>query len=212
MNILDEITATFQEPNTILPRIFEEYIVWKPEGKQLILKQKMVLLLCRQAQYRVKQIINLELDPQEGFIATIEHNNIPIKLHFTPEKITLNEDSLEGELRLLQPPKFEPGPTIYSYLIAGLKTFLGGKIADKPLPKEVRVENDKVYYTLAQNPSKLLDALSHNLENGSALMIDMKQGELTIETSYALKQISQKKMRKWGQKVRKYIYNNYLRK
>ncbi len=109
-----------------------------------------------------------------------------MKLHFTPEKITLHEDCLEGELRLLKAPQFETESIVYRYLIAGWKTFLGGKIPNGSLPKEVRIENDKIYYTLPRNQLQLLDALFHNLENGSSLMTKLEQGDLTIETSVAL--------------------------
>jgi len=86
----------------------------------------------------------------------------------------------------LKSPQFDTESRIYSYLIAGWTTFLGGKIPNGALPKEVRIENNKVYYTLPRNQSQLLDALFHNLENGSALMANLKQGDLTIETSVAL--------------------------
>lgn len=186
MGILNKITVTFQESRKIIQRTLEEYIMLKAEVKQLTLKKKMVLLLCQQAESRVEQLTSLEPDSEEGLIATIEYNKIQIKLHFTPEKITLNEDSLSGELRLLKPPKFDTESRIYSYLIAGWTTFLGGKIPNGALPKEVRIENNKVYYTLPRNQLQLLDALFHNLENGSALMANLKQGDLTIETSVAL--------------------------
>ncbi len=186
MGILNKITVTFQESRKILQRTLEKYILLKAEVKQLTLKKKMVLLLCQQAESRVEQLTSLEPDSEEGLIATIEYNKIQIKLHFTPEKITLNEDSLSGELRLLKPPQFDTESRIYSYLIAGWTTFLGGKIPNGALPKEVRIENNKVYYTLPRNQLQLLDALFHNLENGSALMANLKQGDLTIETSVAL--------------------------
>lgn len=75
---------------------------------------------------------------------------------------------------------------IYRYLIAGWKTFLEGKIPNGALPKEVKIENNKVYYNLPRNQLQLLDSLFHNLETGSALMTNVKQGDLTIETSVAL--------------------------
>jgi len=186
MGILNKITVTFQESRKILQRTLEEYILLRAEAKQLTLKKKMVLLLCQQAESRVEQLTSLEPDSEEGLIATIQYNKIQVKLHFTPEKITLNEDSLSGELRLLKSPQFDTESRIYSYLIAGWTTFLGGKIPNGALPKEVRIENNKVYYTLPRNQSQLLDALFHNLENGSALMANLKQGDLTIETSVAL--------------------------
>jgi hypothetical protein len=68
------------------------------------LTKKMVLFLCQQAESRVEQLKSLELHSEKELIATIEYNKIQIKLHFTPEKITLNKDCIEGELRLLTPP------------------------------------------------------------------------------------------------------------
>ncbi len=50
----------------------------------------------------------------------------------------------------------------------------------------MRIEKDKVYYTLPRNQLQLLDALFHTLENGSALMMNLKQGDLIIQTSATL--------------------------
>jgi hypothetical protein len=186
MSIFNKITATFQESREFLKRSLEEYIMFSSEAKQLILKKKVILLLCQQAESRVEQLKILEPDFEEGLIATIEYNKVQVKLHFTPEKITLNKEYIEGELRLLKPPQFDTESIVYRYLIAGWKTFLGGKLPNGALPKEVRIENNKVYYTLPRNQLQLLDSLFHSLENGSALMTNLKQGDLTIETSVAL--------------------------
>lgn len=186
MSVFNKITERFQESRQFLKKSTEEYIMFSPEAKQLTLKRKMVLRLCKQAVSRVEQLTSLEPDSEEGLIATIEHNKIQVQLHFTPEKITLNEDYIEGELRLLKPPTFATESIVYRYLIAGWKIFLGGKIPNGTLPKEVRMQNNKIYYTLPRQQLMLLDSLFHNLENGSALMTNLQQGDLTIETSVAL--------------------------
>ncbi|WP_334847449.1 hypothetical protein [Nostoc sp.] len=186
MGVFNKITATFQESRQFLKRSLEEYVMFSSEAKYLTLTKKMVLLLCQQAESRVEQLKSLKPHSEEGLIATIEYNKIQVQLHFTPEKIILNEDCLEGELRLLKPPEFETESIVYRYLIAGWKTFLGGKLPNEALPKEVRIENNKIYYTLPRNQLQLLDDLFYSLENGSALITNLKQGELTIETSVAL--------------------------
>ncbi|MEH1801570.1 MAG: hypothetical protein V7L13_20815 [Nostoc sp.] len=181
-----KITAAFQESRQFLKRSLEEYIMFSSGTKQLTLTKKMVSLLCQQAESRVEQLKSLKPHSEEGLIATIEYNKIQVQLHFTPEKITLNEDCFEGELRLLKPPEFDTESIVYRYLIAGWKIFLGGKLPNGALPKEVRIENNKVYYTLPRNQVQLLDDLFYSLENGSALMTNLKQGDLTIETSVIL--------------------------
>ncbi|MEH1867779.1 MAG: hypothetical protein V7K69_22630 [Nostoc sp.] len=186
MSLFNKFAATFEESRQFFQRSLEEYIMFSSEAKQLTLTKKMVLILCQQAESRVEQLKSLKPHSEEGLIATIEYNKVQVKLHFTPEKITLNKEYIEGELRLLNPPKFETESIVYRYLIAGWTRFLGGKFPNGALPKEVRIENNKVYYTLARNELQLLDSLFHNLENGSALMTKLQQGELTIETSVAL--------------------------
>ncbi len=186
MGVFNKINETFQESKQLLKKSLEEYISFSNEAKQLTLKRKMVLRLCQQAESRIEQLTSLETDAEEGLIAKILYNNVQVKLHFTPEKITLEEDSITGELRLLKSPEFETESIVYRYLIAGWKIFLGGKIPDGNLPKEVRIEKDKIYYTLPRNKLQLVDALFHNLENGSTLMTSLKQGDLTIKTSVAL--------------------------
>ncbi|MEA5627423.1 hypothetical protein [Nostoc sp. UHCC 0251] len=186
MGVFNKFTATFQESRQFLKRSIEEYIMFSSEAKQLTLTKKMVLLLCQQAESRVEQLRSLEPHSEEGLVATIEYNKIQVKLHFTPEKITLNKDCVEGELRLLNPPEFETESIVYRYLIAGWTRFLGGKFPNGALPKEVRIENNKVYYTLPRTQLQLLDSLFHSLENGSSLKINLQQGNLTVETSVAL--------------------------
>ena len=186
MGVFNKITATFQESRQFLKKSLGEYILFSSEDKQLTLKKPIVLLLCQQAESRVEQLISLKPDTDEGLIATIEYNKIQVKLHFTPEKITLNEDCIEGVLSLLKPPQFDTESIVYRYLIAGWKTFWGGKLPNGALPKDVRIENNKVYYTLPRNQLQLLEDFFYSLENGSALITNLKQGDLTIETSVAL--------------------------
>lgn len=186
MGILSKITTTFQESRKILQRTLEEYIIFSSEAKQLTLTKKTVLLLCQQAQSRVEQLKSLKPDSNEGLIATIQYKEIQVQLHFTPEKITLNEDCLEGELRLLKSPQLDTESIVYRYLITGWRIFLGGKIPNGALPKGVKIKNNKVYYTFPRDQLQLLDALFHNLENGSTLITTLKQGNLTLETSVAL--------------------------
>ena len=186
MSVFDKLTTTFQESRKFLQKILEEYIMFSSEAKQLILREKTVLQLCKQAESRVEQLKSLKPHQAEGLIATIEHQKVLIELHFTPEKITLNEDSLEGEIRLLKSPQFETESIVYRSLIAGWKVFLGGKIPNEALPKEVRIQKDKVYYTFSRDQLQLADALFHSLKNGSALITHLKQGELIIETSETL--------------------------
>ncbi|MEM7552915.1 MAG: hypothetical protein AAF378_02245 [Cyanobacteria bacterium P01_A01_bin.84] len=187
MSILDKLGSNLGESTNFLQKTLDKYIVFNPEAKQVILKNQAVLLLSQQAQSRVEQLKNLETHPEEGLIATVEHNQVTAQLHFTPVKMTLHQDSIDGELRLLETPEFETDSMIYKYLIAGWKTFLGGKIPSGVLPKEFRIESDdRVYYTLPRNQLKLLDAFAHTLENGSTLIANLKQGELIIETSVAL--------------------------
>ncbi|MEA5569869.1 hypothetical protein [Calothrix sp. UHCC 0171] len=166
--------------------MLEDYISFAPQSKELILKKKTVLSLCQQAESRVEQIKSLEPDTEEGLIATVEVNKIQIKLHFMPEKITLHKDYLQGEIRLLNPPKFETESLIYRSLIAGWQIFLGGKIPNGVLPEEVRVEKDKIYYKLPRQQLQLIDILFHTLESNSALFTNVKQGELTIQSSVTL--------------------------
>lgn len=122
----------------------------------------------------------------EGLIATIEHNKFQVKIHFTPEKITLNKDNIEGKLRLLTKPQFETENTIYRYLIAGWQNFLGGRIPNAALPENIRIENEIIHYCMPRNQSQLMEALFSSLKTESALTTNLKQGELTIKTSAAL--------------------------
>lgn len=181
-----KIKATLQDSKQFLQGMIAEYIMFSPQAKQLTLKQKTVILLCQQAVSKVEQLKSLQPDDKEGLIAIIEHKQIQAKIHFTPEKITLHEDYIEGQLRLLIPPQFQTDSLVYRYLIAGWQVFLGGKLPNGALPDGVRLENDKVYYTLPRKQLQLLDALFSRLKNDSALITTLKQGELIIESSVTL--------------------------
>lgn len=186
MSVFNKFKGTFQASNNLLQRLLENYLSFSTESKQLILGRKTVLLLCQQAISRVEKLKNLEPDVKEGLIATVEHQKLQIKVHFTPEKITLYEDCIKGELRLLTPPQFESDSLLYRTLIASWKIFLGGKLPNGTLPEEVKLKGDKVYYTLSRNQLDLLDALLSSLKQGSSIIVSLKQGELILESSVAL--------------------------
>ncbi len=180
MNVFKQLKTKFQESGKLAQKLLSEYIIFVRESKQLVLTQKTVLLLCQQAINRVEQIKSLEPDSEEGLIATIEANQVKAELHFTPETITVHQDYIEGELRLLNPPKFSSESLIYRYLIAGWQTFLGGKIPNGVVPEGVRLEKDIIYYKLTRNQSDLVDALFSGVENDSNLSTSLVQGNLII--------------------------------
>ncbi|MEC4803019.1 MAG: hypothetical protein SAJ12_17555 [Jaaginema sp. PMC 1079.18] len=186
MGILKNIQATVQVSKQLGQKYTQEYLTFDSEIKQLTLKKKTVLLLCQQAETRVDKLQKLEPNPKEGLIATIEHKNVLAKVHFTPEKIILLEDCVEGQLRLLNSPELQSNSLIYRYLIAAWKTFLGGKIPHDVLPEGVRIEGDKIYYSFPRNQAPLLNVLFSSLEKDSVLIADLKQGELAIQTAVAV--------------------------
>lgn len=104
-------------------------------------------------------------------------------LYFTPEKISIKDDYVEGELRLLSTPKLASDSMVYRYLIAGWQTFLGSKIPAQVLPKDIIVEQDKVYYSLPKNKLELLKLFLATIEKDSTLSTTLKNKELTITSS-----------------------------
>jgi hypothetical protein len=187
MEILNQLGKAFQGSGKLLQQYVKDYIDVIPQSKQLILKPKAVLLLCQQATARVEQLTGLEPDANEGLIAIVEHQQIKVKVHFTPEKILFKGDFIEGQLRLLNKPKFETNSPIYRVLISGWNTFfLGGYIPNQVLPEGVRVDGDKVYYKFPKAQLRLMNALFQKLEDDSALNLSLKQGELSIESAIAI--------------------------
>ncbi len=186
MNIFNKAKTKFQESGKLVQKLIEEYAVFNLKEKELLLKNKTVILLCQQAELKVDKLISLTPGSEEGLLAIIDHNKIQIKIHFTPEKMILKDDCIEGQLHLLTPPQFETDSLIYRSLIAGWKIFLGGQIPNQALPDAVRVEGNKIYYTLPRNQLQLLDAFFHNLQTNSCLTTSLKQGELIINSSVTL--------------------------
>lgn len=183
MNVFNQLRETLQSSSNFLQDFLDEYIIFNTESNQLILKQKTVLLLCQQAVSQVKNLKSLEPDSEEGLIAILDSNRFQIKVHFTPEKITLYENSIEGQLRLLDSPEPQADSFFGRILIGIWKVFLGGQIPTSSLPEEVRIEKDQVYYTIARNQLKLLNALLLSLKNGSTVLMSLKKGELILESS-----------------------------
>lgn len=183
MNVINQFRKTFEASSNFLQDFLNDYISFNSESSQLVLKQKTVLLLCQQAVSKVENLKSLEPDSEEGLIATLDYKGIDIKVHFTPEKITLYEDSIEGQLRLLNSPEFQADSFFYRILLEIWKTFLGGQISSGSLPKEVRIEKEQVYYTIARNQLKLLNALFLSLKNGSTVLMSLRKGELILESS-----------------------------
>lgn len=186
MSIFDRLGKVAQQSGNLLRKQMEDYIIVDPPAQRLILKPKTVTLLCQKTVERVDQLTSLEPDAQHGLLATIEQNSIKAKLHFTPEKLSLKGDLVEGQLRLLQKPQVESSSLMYSTLIAGWSTFLGGYIPNQALPEGVRLEGDLVYYALPKKQLRLVDALFHNLKDGSVLNFTLQQGELQIHSTAAI--------------------------
>jgi len=186
MKIFNQLGKVAQSSGKLLQKQAENYLVVSPASRQIVLKLKTVELLCQQAVQRVEQITALEIAPDEGLIATVEHQQVKIKVHFTPEKILLKGDLIEGQLRLIKKPQVESESFLYRTLIAGWKTFLGGHIPAQALPEGVRIEGNLVYYSFPVAQLRLIEALFHNLEDGSSLNLELKQGELRIDSAVAI--------------------------
>lgn len=174
MKILNQAKTKLQDSKQLLQKLIDKYVVINLKDNQLILKEKTVLLLCQQAELKVNNLTSLIPNHEEGMIAIMEYDKIQIKLHFTPEKITLKDECIEGQLHLLTPPQFEADSLIYRSLIAGWKIFLGGQIPNQALPEQIRLEGNKIYYTLPRNQLQLLDAFFHNLQTDSCLITSLK--------------------------------------
>jgi hypothetical protein len=186
MGFLDQLSKVAQSSGKLLQKPIEDYIVVDPPNQKLILKPKTVELLCQKTIQRVDQLTVLAPDPHEGLMATIEHNGIKATIHFTPEKIYIKGDLVEGQLRLLQRPQVEFSSPMYRTLILGWSTFLGGYIPNQALPEGVRIDGDFVYYTLPKAQLRLVNALFHNVQDGSALNINLQQEALHLQSTVAI--------------------------
>lgn len=186
MKPLKQLKRAIQNSSNLLQNHVSNYIEISPESKQLVLKPKAVLLLCQQAVDRVEQLTSLVPDINEGLIATIEHGQVKVKIKFSPDKVFLNGDAVEGQLRLLNKPEIESDSMIYRTLIAGWKIFLGGNIPSHALPEGVRVDGEMVYYRFPNTKLQILDVLFHSLENGSALNLNLKEGELKVQSDVSI--------------------------
>ncbi len=144
------------------------------------------MLLCKQAESRIEQLVSLTPEPEKGFIAVIQHKEIQAQLHFTPEQIILHENYIEGKLKILSSPQFQTDSWLYRSLIASWQVFLGGRIPNNIPPEGVKLEGDIVSYTLPREQLKVIDALFHTLKEGSTLNISVEKEEMAINSSVAL--------------------------
>lgn len=186
MGLINKLGQATKNSGKFLQKSVEDYIIFIPASRQVILKPKMVLFLCKKAVDKVEKLTSLEPDRQEGLIATILHEKITVKVHFTPEKIILNSDTVEGELRLLKSPEFETSSIIYRSLIASWKVFLGGYIPNNKLPEGVTVKGNQIFYSLPKSQLNLINLLFKSLENSSTLNLKLIQGELIITSKIAI--------------------------
>lgn len=186
LNIFNQLGKAAQHPGKFLQKQVEDYIAVHPADHQLVLKPKTVLLLCHKAVQRVNWLTDLVPDSQIGLIATIEHPQVKAILHFTPEKIYLKGDLVEGQIRLLKKPDLEATSPVYRTLIAGWNIFLGGHIPNQALPEGVRLEGDRIYYTLPKAQLRIVDALFHKIQkiqDGSALNLTLEQSALDMTST-----------------------------
>jgi hypothetical protein len=186
MGLINRLGRAAKESGQILQKYAEDYIALNPADKQLILRPKMVSFLCQKAVDKVEKLTDLEPDPNEGLIATVVHNKVTVKVKFTPEKLTIKGDLVEGQLRLLEDPKFETDSFIYRSLIAGWKVFLGSNIHNDKLPEGVRIEGKNIFYSFPKTQLKLVNLLFSTVEDGSCLDLNLLVGKLIITANVAI--------------------------
>jgi hypothetical protein len=134
----------------------QKYIHFEESSKELILKERSVALLCKQIQKKIGQIKALDPDVNEGLVAVIEHENITVKVRFTPDKIIYENNLIRGELVLLDKPEVQSNSFLYSILISSWSIFLGGYIPPQVLPKQVKMDGNRIHYEFPQEQTKLL--------------------------------------------------------
>ncbi|MBE9239660.1 hypothetical protein [Synechocystis salina] len=169
-----------------LQKYAEDYVTLNTADKQVILKPKIVSFLCQKATDKVEQLTNLEPDSTEGLIATVVHDKVTVKVKFTPDNLTIKGDLVEGQLRLLEDPKFETNSWVYRSLIAGWKVFLGGYIPNDKLPEGVRIEGKNIFYSFPKSQLKLVNLLFSSIKDGSCLDLNLLAGELIATANVAI--------------------------
>lgn len=176
----------FQNKGKLLLPLIKPYFNFDTEAKQIIFQPKTVLFLCRKAESKIEQLISLNPHKQEGLIAEIQHDNLQAKIHFTPETITLTDDYVEGQLKLLNQPDIKSDSPMWNLFIGGWKVFLGGKkVPQSFLPENIRVEDNRVYYKFPREQIKVLNLLCQGIENRSKLLTTLKEGMLIINSDVA---------------------------
>ncbi|WP_069790995.1 hypothetical protein A5482_015200 (plasmid) [Cyanobacterium sp. IPPAS B-1200] len=186
MNIFKNIKQKAQNTGKVLLPLVKQYLDVNPEEQEIIIKPQATLFLCKQVQGKVEKIKSLKPDEKKGLIADIEHNSINITIHFNPECITLKEDCIQGQIKLINKPDIKTDSKVYNTLIAGWKVFLGGYIPQSALPENVKVEGDKVFYTFPRNQLKTLEALLKGVKNESVFNTDINEGQFTIKSNVSL--------------------------
>ena len=186
MNIFKNIKQKAQSAGKALLPLVKQYLDVNPEEQEIIIKPQATVFLCKQVQGKVEKIKSLKPDEKKGLIADIEHNSINITIHFNPECITLKEDCIQGQLRLINKPDIKTDSKVYNTLIAGWKVFLGGYIPQSALPENVKVEGEKVFYTFPRNQLKTLEALLKGVKNESVFNTDINEGQFTIKSNVSL--------------------------
>jgi hypothetical protein len=186
MNLFKNIKQKGQNAGQLLIPLVKPYLEFKPEEKEIILKEKAVLFLCTQAQTKSEKLKSLKPDEKQGLIAEIQHQNVNITIHFTPELITIKEDCIEGQLKLLKKPDIKTDSMIYNILITGWKVFLGGNIPQSNLPENIKVEGDKVFYTFPRHQLKILEVLLKSIKSDSTFITNLEEGKLIIQSNVSL--------------------------
>lgn len=186
MSLFKKIKEKAKNTGKLLKPLIQPYLELKPESKEIILKPKMVLFLCQQVEAKNKKIKSLKPAPQEGLIAEINYQYFDVTVHFTPKSITLTEDTIQGELKLLKKPDLKSEHLVYKTLITGWKLFLGGNITESKLPENMKLEGDSIFYIFPRQQVKILAILLKGIKSDSTLRINLRQGKLIINTDIAI--------------------------
>ncbi len=186
MGLLTQLKQAAKDSGQRLKKSVEDYLVFEPDARQVILKPKMLQFLCTKAVDKEESLAALEPHPEVGLIATIVQDKVTANVHFTPEKLQLNEHVVEGRLRLMEKPEFESESLVYRSLIAAWQVILGGHIPAARLPEGLRIEGKQIFYTLPKAHLKIINLLFNSLEDGSALDLDLANGDLICTSELAV--------------------------
>lgn len=162
--------------NPLFDKLMADYAEISADGRSATLKQPSLNQLIALAVAKIPELTKLELEKEQGLIATIEKGLLKVRVHFTLNHIVLHEHTVSGQIELLN--NIQGEDWLSKILIKIMSIIFGDNTINRKLPKNIKKSGSFIDFEIDREELGILNTL-----------FAVVKPETKIETQLANKQL-----------------------